>query len=533
MHRSTYGSYSSRKSKKSHRFELVFALVVLAFSAFFIALFLRSSGTEAPVSEPAKQISFDDSFSNAEKQSVLKSVKDRNIPVDTDITAHINTTQTPINIGLVQEVLVPVTSVYSGQQQVIKTKITNFNISVWHELDTTVSQALAGYFGIGAESLGVLESLDSLKDGDVAFVPVNLLSSHVKLLSLDDSYYLDSYNSGAVFREVVFTGKNLNSLNAIKLNNLPTKATVFKVNQTGVTALTRGMMLKLNTLNDPLYFSQKIAPFLKDADITHVSNEVSFKDGCAYSTSAFCSDPRFIETLKDSGVNLVELAGNHNNDTGRQNNKDTIDLYHSLGWQTIGGGLNTEEAAKYYVADIKQSKVAFLSYNFADSPNGVAIATKDSPGANSFDFSRIETDIANAKKEADFVIVDVQYWECYSYPDGFVEFPICDKPIGAQEENFKKLVDLGADMVVGAQAHQPQTYEIYKGKPIYYGLGNLYFDQIQWPGTERGIILSHYFNAGKLLQTRLSPTVFGKELQTHLMANDDAENLLSRLQLAR
>jgi len=107
--------------------------------------------------------------------------------------------------------------------------------------------------------------------------------------------------------------------------------------------------------------------------------------------------------------------------------------------------------------------------------------------------------------------------------------PACDAPISGQEEFFRELIDFGADMVVGTQAHQPQTYEFYNGKPIYYGLGNLFFDQTYWPGTERGIILTHYFYNGKLLQTRLAPTVYDEDLQVETMDTDSAEQFLTRL----
>lgn len=88
-------------------------------------------------------------------------------------------------------------------------------------------------------------------------------------------------------------------------------------------------------------------------------------------------------------------------------------------------------------------------------------------------------------------------------------------------------------MVVGSSAHQPQIYELYNGVPIYYGLGNLYFDQTSWPGTERGIILTHYFVDGDLIQTKLTPTIYDDELQTEVMSNQEAENFLDRLQTAR
>ncbi len=210
-------------------------------------------------------------------------------------------------------------------------------------------------------------------------------------------------------------------------------------------------------------------------------------------------------------------------------------MYHSLGWGTFGGGLNTKEAAKPWGTDKKGTKLTLLGYNYPDSPNGNAIAGADEAGANSFDFefTGIKRDIQNAKDQGNYVIVDVQFWECYAYPDGYLEFPQCDGPIPNQAEVFRKIIDLGADMVVGSSAHQPQTYELHNGKPIYYGLGNLYFDQTQWPGTERGIILSHYFIKGKLVQTRLTPTVFNSDYQPYVMENSDAVFLLERLKAAR
>jgi poly-gamma-glutamate synthesis protein (capsule biosynthesis protein) len=400
--------------------------------------------------------------------------------------------------------------------------------------DDITLTAIAGALGLDKSKLSKLTGdVKDIEDSSVAFIPSDDLTTDLKLLTFDYKYYLDSFNSGAVFRQAEFSGESATSLQDLKLNNLASKDSVLKVNMTGVTALTRVMMTKFASVKDPLYFSELIGDYVADADITHVSNEVSFKPGCQISYTVFCSPPEMIEVLKDSGVDMVELTGNHNNDTGNQYNTDTINLYKSLGWQTIGGGLNNAEAAKFYTADQKGSKVSFLAYNYPDSPNGNAISGPTTAGANSFDFDRITTDIESAKKQSDFIVVNVQFWECYAYPDGFVEFPECDGPIADQKEVFRKLVDLGADMVVGSSAHQPQTYELYNGKPIYYGLGNLYFDQTQWPGTERGIILTHYFSGGKLMQTKLAPTVYDTDLQTHMMTNDQTQIFLERLRVAR
>jgi len=472
-----------------------------------------------------------------EKQSVQKAIRDQSKTYRGSVGARVETALKLDNSAVSNSVLsayVPVVDVYATRQSITKSEFGQLDVYVPADIDSVVSAGLANALGIRADKLKSLSgSVKDLPETAVALVPVEQLSPEVKLLTFDDTYYLDGFSTGAVFRRIVFSGVGASGLNGLVLNQNPTKNSTLKVNMTGVTALTREMMNKLKVVGKATYFSKKIGSFLSDADITHVSNEVSFKPGCPYSRSSFCAPPEMIDTLKASGVDLVELTGNHNNDTGNQYNTDTINLYHSLGWHTTGGGLNAVEAAKPYIANLKGSKVAFLGYNYADSPNSGAIALATTAGANGFDFDKIEANIASARQQADFVIVDVQFWECYAYPDGFVEFPECDLPIGQQVSVFRKIADLGADMVIGTQAHQPQTYEIYKNKPIYYGLGNLYFEQTQWPGTERGIILTHYFVGGKLLQTRLSPTVYDKAYQTHLSDSVGAAYLLKRLQAAR
>ena len=94
---------------------------------------------------------------------------------------------------------------------------------------------------------------------------------------------------------------------------------------------------------------------------------------------------------------------------------------------------------------------------------------------------------------------------------------------------FSHLIDLGADMVVGTSAHQPQTFELYNNGVIYYGLGNLFFDQVWWPGTTRSLVLAHYFYNGKLLQTKIVPTVYDSSLKTKLLDKETSQWLLQRL----
>lgn len=478
-----------------------------------------------------KKLSFDETVTSAEQQNIERAVQDQHLDYNGQVMTSIKTDLKTDTTNQVASVYVPVTSFYSPRLSLTKADLGTLAVYLPADTDSTVRAAVASTLGLKTEQLKSLTgSFEQLPKDAVGFIPLETLTGSVRLLSFDGVYYLDSFQAGAVFRQAVFSN---GSLSQLKLNTFAGKDEVMKVNMTGVTALTRLMIKKLASVKDAAYFGQLIAPFLKQADVVHVSNEVSFNPSCSYSDISFCAPPAMIDALKAIGVNLVELTGNHNNDQGNLNNTDTIKLYQQLGWHTFGGGLNTIEAAKPYVADIKGTKVAFVGYNAADGPNSGAIASASTAGGNSYSADRARQDIAAAKQVANFVIVDMQFAECQAYPEGFTEYPICDQPIPNQANVFRGLIDMGADMVIGTQAHQPQTYELYKGKPIYYGLGNLYFEQVQWPGTERGIILSHYFVGGKLLQTRLSPTVYDRNMQTHLMSDGDAVKFLSRLIDAR
>lgn len=523
--------HGPRRSRSRFKLKAVGVTILLLIAAG--GFFAYSQFIPTAVERAVNQLQFDDSVTDAEKQTIRDAITNQNKTFDGSVQVSVKTTLKPQSSATVLAAYVPVTKLYATRQLITKDDLSRLSVHVADGGDT-IRAAVARALDLETDKLLTLtDAPEELKDSEVAFIPADQLSYKVKLLNFNDGYYLDTFQSGAIFRQAEFTGNAAQSLSDLKLNSLRSKDTTLKVNMTGVTALTRLMMRKLNRVGDPKYFSEKIGAFLADADITHVSNEVSFKTGCTYSDTVFCSPPEMIDILKDSGIDLVELTGNHNNDSGKQFNTESIELYNSLKMHTFGGGLNSTEAEKPYVADQKGSKVTFLGYNYPDSPDGGPIATASTPGANSFDFDKIKKDIDAAKQQSSFVIVDVQFWECYAYPAGYVEFPECDQPINNQKEVFRRIAGLGADMVIGTQAHQPQTYEVYSDTPIYYGLGNLYFEQTQWPGTERGIILTHYFVGSKLIQTKLSPTRYDRDFQTHLMKDGDAVELLDRLKTAR
>lgn len=361
-------------------------------------------------------------------------------------------------------------------------------------------------------------------------IDVDKLDFTQKLLSLNDAYYLDEFDAGAVFRVIKFKSEKYAEeiaplVGETFVREFPDKSSVLTFAQTGVTALSRGMNRKLYQVGDAKYFSEKIAGFLSGFDLTHTSNESSFTNYA--SSENICSDPRFIDTLMAIGLDIVELTGNHNQDCGDEAASNTIDIYTENGIRMVGGGKTATEAAAPLEIDEKGSDITFLAYNL--STGG---ATYDNtPGANQYYEENAVAEITAAKERGDFVIVDIQYYECSMYASEY-EDNACDyanSAAGDQVGFFRHLIDLGADMVVGTSAHQPQTFELYGDGVIYYGLGNLFFDQVWWPGTTRSLVLASYFYKDKLLQTKIVPTVYDTTMQTRLMDEETAKWFLNRL----
>jgi len=127
---------------------------------------------------------------------------------------------------------------------------------------------------------------------------------------------------------------------------------------------------------------------------------------------------------------------------------------------------------------------------------------------NPADEQETRAEISEAKASGAWVMVEIDYEACRAGQE-------CDAPVGGQRELFRKVAAMGADMVVGLGV-QAQTFEIYKGVPIFYGLGNLE------SGAVRSLGLTHYFYRGRLLATQVRP-----------MGESAGSELLERLGRAR
>jgi len=459
-----------------------------------------------------------------------------------DIT--IQSEKTDSNVEVLSETLIPVGHLYSLKTATDEEDIKNMNVYV---LTDTYINFLKDQYGINAQRI---ESVDALvakmkeSDNNVGLITYDSLNFSMKILEVGDQYYLDNHDAGIHIRfyATLVNGVDTFALDILKKNistdsKVTDTASLLKLNMSGVVAISRDLGSKMNSLQNYDYPAEKLGSFLSEADLTHISNEVSFVDGCVVAAGMrFCARDEYMESITASGVDIVELTGNHNNDYGSANNGRSIEMYKALGMSYFGGGLNNADASKILYKEVDGTKIAFIGYNWYDTTYETgAIAWNDKPGANEYSLEKMTANIAEAKANADVVIVDFQFQECYCYPEGDVVYPICYKPLGNPDQKgvFRKAIDLGATIVIGTQAHQPQTYELYGDGVIYYGLGNLYFDQWNWIGTRQAMILTHYFDDGKYINTKLTPIYMDRSMQPDFATDAQADQLLKSLKTAR
>ncbi|HEO65901.1 MAG TPA: hypothetical protein ENI73_08535 [Spirochaetes bacterium] len=150
------------------------------------------------------------------------------------------------------------------------------------------------------------------------------------------------------------------------------------------------------------------------------------------------------------------------------------------------------EASKPLILKLKDgTRLAFIGFN-QSCPLKECARRRNEPGANPYNRAKARKTLRKLRKQGvHFIIASVQFNERDSY-----------HPFVDQKKISKDLIDFGADMVYGSQAHQIQVVEYYKGKPIYYGLGNFLFDQIHRLGVRQGMFLHLYFLNGRLLQIK-------------------------------
>lgn len=210
---------------------------------------------------------------------------------------------------------------------------------------------------------------------------------------------------------------------------------------------------------------KEIKPITENADYSIVNFECSvvINDGKPIDKYGphLRTSSNAIKAIKSAGFNMVTLANNHFYDYGDVGVEETFNACDKFGVATVGGGKNLEQAKMIAYQEIKGKRFAIINC----CEHEFSIATETKGGSNPLNPITNYYQIQEAQNRSDYIIVIVH--------GGHEHYQL---PSPRMKETYRFFVDAGADVVINHHQHCYSGYETYKGKPIFYGLGNFCFD---------------------------------------------------------
>lgn len=268
--------------------------------------------------------------------------------------------------------------------------------------------------------------------------------------------------------------------------------------------------------------SKEYKSILNDSDIVMANLECAITDkehDPANKDFVFALPEKYAIGLKKLGIKLVTIANNHILDYGENALLNTIKVLSKNGITAIGAGKNAEQAEEPFFIEIDGKKYAIFAAS-AVLPKDSWKATENKPGiANGYDISFICDKMRKIRDSVDKIIVYMHWGE-----------ELKEYANELQVTFAHKLVDYGADLVIGSHPHVLQEIEYYNGVPIVYSLGNF----IYGGNIKDTMILEAQFNynytSEGFVQLRVHPGRSSYEKTTWMWKNEERKNKLKEMQ---
>jgi poly-gamma-glutamate synthesis protein (capsule biosynthesis protein) len=193
----------------------------------------------------------------------------------------------------------------------------------------------------------------------------------------------------------------------------------------------------------------------------------------------FRADPRTLPVLKRH-FDAVSLANNHSGDFGKAAFAEQLALMDTAGLPYFGGGRDATAAHAPWIVERNGVRIALLGYVEFKPRSFEADASRPGVAWSGEDDDVIEDIIAARRVHRADIVIPFMHWGWEDEPD----------PSPRLRAFARRMIDAGADMVVGGHPHVTQGAEYYRGKPIIYSLGNFLFNGFDTPATTTGWVLS-------------------------------------------
>ena len=377
--------------------------------------------------------------------------------------------------------------------------------------------------GVNVVQFSEEELIASLFNGNhdkIAIIPAQHLSSELRTIRIDNKSFFQTGDNlvRSVFNVPLYSTEKIIE-EPISINFSTDRLTT--VNITGVTALVRATAV-LMRINGNAYPAEQIIDILTLADYTHISNEVSFSPFCPvqqYTSEnlLFCSPDKNFELLTFIDADIIELSGDHLADYGADAFLYTLELYESAGIQYYGGGRNLSAAQKPLKIDHNGNKFAFLGCNAKNQ--SYARAAENYPGTWLCDLDFLKESIMELQAEGYTPIVTIQH----------VENEL-NTPPQVLVDDFSNLSTQTPIILIGSQAHITKPIILDENSFIHFGLGNLFFDQINESEAHAEALIDRLiFYNNQLINIELFPIRFIDYAQSRPMTSEEEFLFLSKL----
>lgn len=201
----------------------------------------------------------------------------------------------------------------------------------------------------------------------------------------------------------------------------------------------------------------------------------------------FTFDPAWAKVLYDMNIRIVNIGNNHILNFGEAGLAETRSFLRDAKVKFFGDPL--DESMRAYVADVKGRKIGFVNSNQFYKEGE----------------SRVLADIARLRSDVDILFVYTHWGAEYV-------------PATTEEKRLAHLfIDRGASAVIGSHPHVVQEKEVYRGKTIYYSLGNFVFDQYFSNETKHGLMVEAVISSDKTISFREIPITLSPDGRTKVV----------------
>lgn len=262
----------------------------------------------------------------------------------------------------------------------------------------------------------------------------------------------------------------------------------------------------------------KIEKYLKNSDIVFGNLENPITPGREIGAPEMIlrADPGVESALQGAGFTILSLANNHLPDFGPQGVRDTLRYLDGAGIGHAGAGRTENEAYAAELIEVKGMKLAFLAFADPGLVPESYLAGVEHPGIAFLDREKVRAAVKDAGEKADFVVASIHAGREYEH-----------EPDQTQIEYARLAIDAGADLVLGHHPHVVQKVEKYKGKYIFYSLGNFIFDQKWSRATREGLAARIFITRAGLGKIEFLPVFINDQDQPQLLEGEAAKSVLA------